>query len=60
MAVKVIVIVVIKVENAAGTVIKSTEINDNYIPLTETKLILFINNAVLKNTKLKTVLTVIL
>ena len=58
--VKAVIIVTADNENAADTVIKGTENDDNYINLTETKLTLFSNNAVLKNIKLKRVLIILL
>ena len=58
--VKKVIIITAKVENAADTIIKSTEINDNYITLTKTKLIFSVNNTVLKNIKLKIILITIL
>ena len=59
-AVKAVVIIVTEVKNAADTVIKSTKINDNCITLTETRLIFFVSNIVLRNIKLKIVLIITL
>ena len=54
------VIIMAEIKNVTNTVRKSTDINDNYITLTERKLTLFTNNAVLINIKLKIVLIIIL
>ena len=59
-AVKVMVIIVTEVENTADTVIEGTEIDNNYITLTEIKLICFVNSVVLINIKLNIILITIL
>ena len=56
----VIIIIIAENENAANTAIKGTENDNNCITLTKIKLILFINNAVLKNIKIKVILITIL